>query len=139
VVSESAFFISLAGFLASLVLLLYFTSRFRECVASGLCGRPLIGTELEPAETVAPSSAASIIGEISDFKLQLDEMKILIDERKGLHEKQINDIIRNINGIVDRLENVEPQYLEEIQPSLQMLISELEQVRTPGKAVHGQS
>ncbi|MDD4003673.1 MAG: hypothetical protein PHW69_00530 [Elusimicrobiaceae bacterium] len=171
----TAFFNSLyyplGGFLVSLVLLLYFISKFAEACGEAVAAEPapaaeppavvpaaqlvqaepdlfsdfsekpaaqefVLSAELIPAEEgaarrTAPGTAA-IESEISEFRVQLDEMKYLVEQRKTLHEKQIVDIIRNINGIVNRLETVEPQYLEEIQPSLQYLVFELENIRAAG-------
>lgn len=94
----------------------------------------LLKADKNAAARPLSGSASGIASEIADFRVQLDEMKYMVEQRKSLHEKQIVDIIRNINGIVNRLETLEPEYLAEIQPSLQYLVFELENIRAAGGA-----
>ncbi len=136
--AADSLYMPLTGFLTALVCMLYFLSKFREaCRAvsvtdSGFAADAAPAQPAADADKPAPEAVAAIESEISEFRVQLDEMKSLVDQRKNLHEKQIVDIISNINGIVSRLENVEPQYLEEIQPSLVHLVTELENIRAAG-------
>jgi len=117
------FYFSLAGFLAAFVLLFYLYSRFSETVPAGFATLPDLAPALD--------SVSEIQSEITGFQEQIKEMRFLLQSRRTLHERQIGDIVKNINVIVERLENIEPEHVETLQPSLQTLLSELETLRVP--------
>ncbi|HOX23677.1 MAG TPA: hypothetical protein PLL10_09445 [Elusimicrobiales bacterium] len=117
-------YLPLSGFLLSLVFFLYSLANYRESMAAA--ARSPQGVLDESAEAIEEISA-----EIAVFKHKLHEMHEVVASRKGLHEKQIGEIINGINSIVGRLEHADPQKVAELQPHIAKLVNELQELRTP--------
>lgn len=123
-------YLPLAGFLLSLVFLLYSLASYREALLRA--AEPVMATE--PAAQPAADDSSSIeeiSAEIAAFKQKIQEMHEVVALRKNLHEKQIGDIISGINGIVGRLEQADPQKVAVLQPHIAKLVSELQELRAP--------
>lgn len=121
-------YLPLAGFLFSLVLLLYSLASYREALAS-----PAVRGAA--AEDAADGEDAQELDEISteigSFKEKIRQMQEMVSMRKTLHEKQISEIIGGINGIVGRLEKADPEKVAALQPHIAKLVGELQDLRAP--------
>ena len=136
---QSFYYLALAGFLVTLGLLFHLVEKFREAgyppeteqetalVTGTDDGSPSLQPELAKTET----TISNITSEIDGFKNRIGELKSMVDNRRSLHENQINAIIENINNLVGKLETVEPSEVEKIQPGIQTLLDELETLRLP--------
>ncbi|HUT85415.1 MAG TPA: hypothetical protein VMW66_01100 [Elusimicrobiales bacterium] len=79
-----------------------------------------------PAEVV---SVDEIKNRISEFSNKINEMKGNVEEKKNLQEAQIKQIVLEINSLVKRIEKLDPEYVSQIDSSLNAVIKDLEQVR----------
>jgi len=124
-------YLPLAGFLLSLVFLLYSLASYRESLSRI---QPVTAAVPRPAAQPSAddsSSVEEISSEIAAFKQKIQEMHEVVALRKNLHEKQIGEIISGINGIVGRLEQADPHKVAALQPHIAKLVSELQELRAP--------
>jgi len=119
-------YLPLAGFLFSLVLLLYSLASYREALAS-----PAVQDAEDAADGEDAQELDEISAEIGSFKEKIRQMQEMVSMRKTLHEKQISEIIGGINGIVGRLEKADPEKVAALQPHIAKLVGELQDLRAP--------
>jgi hypothetical protein len=131
---QTFYYVALAGFLVTLGLLFHFIEKFREAGLPDVIPEPLPADgpsapeiELKKTEDVIKT----INSEISGFKGRIGELRSMVDNRRSLHENQINAIIEHINTLVGRLEHIPPSEVDKVQPEIQALLEELETLRLP--------
>ncbi|NLO92119.1 MAG: hypothetical protein GX410_09060 [Elusimicrobia bacterium] len=125
-------YLPLAGFLFSLVLLLYSPAAYREAVSAPAAQEQAAAPEFSEESEIG--EVDEISAEIGAFKEKIRQMQEMVAMRKDLHEKQVGEIISGINGIVGRLEQADPEKLSVLQPHLTKLVGELRDLRSSSRA-----
>ena len=140
-------YIALAGFSVSFVLFFHLMDRYKACARKPKVEqrliKPLPAKPFPPRAPIYMSQMPkpplppkipppdSINRQIEQFRERIKQMQFIIEEKKPLQEKQISEIILNINTIVGKLDSVEPAYAEKIHTALATVVSELERLRAP--------
>ena len=126
--------ISSAGFAVCFLLLFYFVAKYRQALPKSSFEDFDILDEVSSAATTAAKDAKRIFStsatpEVRDiFSLQekMKELHYKLEEIKLLQEKQLNDTKNTIANLEQRLTSFENEYINNLQPTLQGLIKELE-------------
>lgn len=126
--------ISSAGFAICFLLLFYFIAKYRQALSDSSLEEFDILDEVSSAASAAAKDAKRIFStsaspEVRDIVSLQEKMKELhykLEEIKLLQEKQLNDTKNTIANLEQRLTSFENEYINNLQPTLQGLIKELE-------------
>lgn len=127
--------ISSAGFAVCFLLLFYFVAKYRQALPSSSFEEFDILDEVSSAASAAAKDAKRIfstsattpeVRDIIALQEKVKELHYKLEEIKLLQEKQINDTKNTIAGLEQRLTSFENEYINNLQPTLQGLIKELE-------------
>jgi hypothetical protein len=121
---------SIAGFIVSLITLVYFILLYKQTDEEILQTEPDLHAQKPAADEKAPNKLLSDIQEqIEDFQKRIDEAKYLIKQEKNLQQNQIDNIVSEINGLVARIEKLDSQAIRQVETPLNDIINELETIR----------
>ena len=126
--------ISSAGFAVCFLLLFYFIAKYRKALPSSSFEEFDIIDEVSSAASAAAKDAkrmfsASATMETRDLLSLQEKVKDLtykLEEIKLLQEKHLTDTKNTIANLEQRLTSFENEYINNLQPTLQGLIKELE-------------
>ena len=126
--------ISSAGFAVCFLLLFYFVAKYRQALSGSSFEDFDIIDEVSSAASAAASDAKRIFStsatpEVRDLLSLQEKVKDLhykLEEIKLLQEKQLTDTKNTIASLEQRLTSFENEYINNLQPTLQGLIKELE-------------
>jgi len=126
--------ISSAGFAICFLLLFYFVAKYRQALSDSSLEEFDILDEVSSAASAAAkdakrifsTSAAPEVRDIVSLQEKMKELHYKLEEIKLLQEKQLNDTKNTIASLEQRLTSFENEYINNLQPTLQGLIKELE-------------
>ena len=126
--------ISSAGFAVCFLLLFYFVAKYRQALPKSSFEDFDILDEVSSAATTAAKDAKRIfstsatpeVRDIISLQEKMKELHYKLEEIKLLQEKQLNDTKNTIANLEQRLTSFENEYINNLQPTLQGLIKELE-------------
>lgn len=126
--------ISSAGFAVCFLLLFYFVAKYRQALPGSSLEEFDILDEVSSAASAAAKDAKRIfstsatpeVRDIISLQEKMKELHYKLEEIKLLQEKQLNDTKNTIASLEQRLTSFENEYINNLQPTLQGLIKELE-------------
>lgn len=127
--------LSSVGFVICLLLLVYFIAKYRQALPSASFDEFDIIDEVSSAASTAAKDAKRIfstsaatpeVRDILSLQEKIKDMYYQIEEIRLLQEKQINDTKTAIANLEKRVSSFENEYINNLQPTLQGLIKELE-------------
>ncbi|MBQ4493960.1 MAG: hypothetical protein II972_05120 [Elusimicrobiaceae bacterium] len=127
--------ISSAGFAVCFLLLFYLVAKYRQALPSSSFEEFDILDEVSSAASAAAKDAKRIfstsattpeVRDIIALQEKIKELHYKLEEIKLLQEKQLNDTKNTIAALEQRLTSFENEYINNLQPTLQGLIKELE-------------
>jgi phosphopantothenoylcysteine synthetase/decarboxylase len=126
--------ISSAGFAVCFLLLFYFVAKYRQALSDSSLEEFDILDEVSSAASTAAKDAKRIfssaatpdVRDIVYLQEKIKELHYKLEEIKLLQEKQLNDTKNTISALEQRLTSFENEYINNLQPTLQGLIKELE-------------
>ena len=126
--------ISSAGFAVCFLLLFYFVAKYRQSLSNSSFEEFDIIDEVSSAASTAAKDAKRIfssaatpdVRDIVYLQEKIKELHYKLEEIKLLQEKQLNDTKNTISALEQRLTSFENEYINNLQPTLQGLIKELE-------------
>ena len=126
--------ISSAGFAICFLLLFYFIAKYRQAIPNSSFEEfdildevsSAASTAAKDAKRIFSSAAAPEVRDIVSLQEKMKELHYKLEEIKLLQEKQLNDTKNTIAGLEQRLTSFENEYINNLQPTLQGLIKELE-------------
>ena len=139
---SSTFIISSSGFAVCLVLLFYFTAKYRRaCAKDSPDGGLDITEDIAAGAAQVAQDAVKIFGknpspaakEIADIKDKLRDLHYKVEEIKLLEEKRNAAAANAIAKVEQRVATFENEYVNKLQPTLYSLISELENIQNKTK------
>lgn len=127
--------LSSIGFAICLFLLFYFIAKYRQALPSASFDEFDIIDEVSGAASTAAKDAKRIfstsgvtpeVRDILSLQEKIKDMHYQIEEMRLLQEKQIADTQNAIANLEKRVSSFENEYINNLQPTLQGLIKELE-------------
>lgn len=144
------FYLSGLGLAMTAVLLVYFIRAYRRAQTLSLpepyepstASNRKVGLAPRPAPSEEMSKAAvflkSVHDDILQFNARLQNLEHVVTEKNSIQEQHINEVIANLSAIMGKIENLEPQIQQDLQPQLQSLTSALESLRSSLDKTAGQ-
>jgi|GEM_PF-5676315 len=126
---HTLFYPSLAGFLFCFIMLFYFISKYRgddEVQPEEKPQEPEYSpiAEIEPLPAAEPSQPG--MGDVAESVL---EMQNIVEQKTGAQDTRIDGLINEINETLAAVEKLDPKQMQQIQPSINALMTELESLR----------
>lgn len=129
--------ISSAGFAICFLLLFYFIAKYRQALSKSSFEdfdildevSSAASTAAKDAKRIFSSAATPEVRDIVSLQEKMKELHYKLEEIKLLQEKQLNDTKNTIAGLEQRLTSFENEYINNLQPTLQGLIKELELIQ----------
>lgn len=133
---DPLFYLAGIGLVASAVMFGYFVRSWRKAGPAfvQVAGREGIDAGEETMPSGEMSKAAMFLKNVHDdilvFNNRLKSLEQTVSERNFSQERKTGEVVTSLNSIMDKLENLEPQIQQDLQPQLQSLGMAIESLRT---------